>query len=189
MPQQKGFFSSLFDFSFTSFVTPKIIKVLYALALLFVGIYFLLDIANLHNSGAAYHIGTSAALVIGVVTLPLAFLMQIIYARVWAELVLVPFRILDAKTELLEIKKQNLAQATPITAPMGVQPAVMITQTPVAPAHAEEEPALDANEESNEPSTAFRVAIKASIPEAKSKGIDWSSVINDDEDNEAPPVI
>ena len=40
--QASGFFGALFDFSFTSFVTPKIIKVLYILVTVFVGLSYLL---------------------------------------------------------------------------------------------------------------------------------------------------
>jgi hypothetical protein len=53
-PQEKGFFGSLFDFSFTSFVTPKIIKVVYVLEVVFTVLaYVVVTIGALAaNSGA-----------------------------------------------------------------------------------------------------------------------------------------
>jgi hypothetical protein len=50
----KGFVASLFDFGFTSFVTPKVVKGLYALAAawtIFVAIFFLLVGIHLGGSG------------------------------------------------------------------------------------------------------------------------------------------
>ena len=39
--EAKGFFSSLFDYSFSSFITPKIIKVLYVLLTIAVSLWTL----------------------------------------------------------------------------------------------------------------------------------------------------
>jgi hypothetical protein len=53
-PQEKGFFGSLFDFSFTSFVTPKIIKVVYVLEVVFVVLaYVVVTIGALSANGGA----------------------------------------------------------------------------------------------------------------------------------------
>jgi hypothetical protein len=46
MQDRKGFFGSLFDLSFTSLVTTRIIKVLYVLAIIVIGIYALIFIAG-----------------------------------------------------------------------------------------------------------------------------------------------
>ena len=46
MQDTKGFFGSLFDLSFTSLVTTRIIKVLYVLAIIVIGLYVLIFIAG-----------------------------------------------------------------------------------------------------------------------------------------------
>ena len=38
---QKGFFASLFDLSFTSFITTRVIKVLYVITLVFLVVAYL----------------------------------------------------------------------------------------------------------------------------------------------------
>ena len=57
---EKGFVGSLFDFSFTSMVTPKIIKVLYALVtastLLWALVFLLIAIHQYHVPGAIFTI-------------------------------------------------------------------------------------------------------------------------------------
>lgn len=81
-----GFFSSLFDFSFTSFITTKLIKVLYVLALIAVGVWALaLLIAGLSRGGAAAFFS-----IVGAV---LGFFFGVIYVRVLLELIIVVFRV------------------------------------------------------------------------------------------------
>lgn len=84
--QAKGFFSSLFDYSFTSFVTPRIIKVLYVLATI------VISLSTLALILAAFK-GSSGFGVVMLVVGPLFFLLSMIYARVFLELVIVFFRI------------------------------------------------------------------------------------------------
>src|SRR4051794_2199229 len=97
---EKGFFASLFDISFTSFITTKIIKVLYVLALVVIGLVALVFVIGAFRVNAG----------LGVVTLfifaPLASLFYVIYARVGLELIIQIFRI----TELL--RDQNQLQRT-----------------------------------------------------------------------------
>ena len=51
--QAKGFLGSLFDFSFTSFVTPKIIKVVYVLEVVFTVLaYLIVTISSFATNGA-----------------------------------------------------------------------------------------------------------------------------------------
>jgi hypothetical protein len=96
---EKGFFGALFDLSFSSFVTTKIIKVLYVLAIVIAGIIAL-----------AYTIAAFAAdPVLGLLTLvilaPLGFLLYVIYTRVILELIIVIFRILETNTELVHLQR------------------------------------------------------------------------------------
>jgi hypothetical protein len=95
----KGFFGSLFDLTFSSLVTTKIIKVIYVLAIIIAGIIAL-----------AYTIAAFAAdPVLGLLTLvvlaPIGFLLYVIYTRVILELIIVIFRILETNTELVHLQR------------------------------------------------------------------------------------
>lgn len=47
----RGFFAALFDLSFTSFVTPRIIKVVYAISIIVIGLFTLgIVLAAFHTS-------------------------------------------------------------------------------------------------------------------------------------------
>ena len=83
MARPRSFFEQLFDFSFSEFITPKIVGVLYAIGIL--GI----SIASLGILGAGFQSGN------GIVTLlvtPLIFLLYIIFLRVGLETLVVAFR-------------------------------------------------------------------------------------------------
>jgi Domain of unknown function (DUF4282) len=85
--QAKGFFASLFDYSFSSFITPKIIKLLYILSTIVVGLWTLFGILWAFKQSTGF----------GIVTLvllgPIFFMITMIYTRVWLELLIVFFRI------------------------------------------------------------------------------------------------
>lgn len=85
--QVEGFFNSLFDYSFSSFVTPRIIRILYVLATIMVSLWTLAIIL------AAFNISSGAGVFTLVIVSPLLFLVSMIYARVVLELVIVFFRI------------------------------------------------------------------------------------------------
>jgi len=93
MEQGAGFFASLFDFSFTEFITTKLIKFLYGLGMLLGGVMALgLIIAGFAQSA-----------IVGILFLvlsPLVFLLYVIGARVWLELVMVVFRIAEHTEEI-----------------------------------------------------------------------------------------
>lgn len=90
-PTSRGFLSRLFDTSFTEFITPGVVRVLYVLAMVLAGLYavFFL-VAGL----AALADGNGGGLVLIVVS-PVAFLLMVIYARVALEVVLALFRIAE----------------------------------------------------------------------------------------------
>jgi hypothetical protein len=85
---EKGFVGSLFDFSFTSMVTPKIIKVLYALVtastLLWALVFLLIAIHNYHVPGAIFTI---------LIGDPLFVLVTLALWRVVLEYFMVTFRL------------------------------------------------------------------------------------------------
>ncbi len=86
---QKGFIASLFDVSFSSFVTPTIIKVVYILVMILAGLGFL---------GVAFS-GFTISLVFGLITLiiiaPLGFFVELALWRIALEIFMVIFRIGD----------------------------------------------------------------------------------------------
>jgi len=91
---QRGFISSIFDLSFTHFITPKIQRFLYALLLLASGIAALgVLIVALGMAGGFF--GKLGALIVGVPLAGLAFLLLAMYFRVMMEILIVVFRGVD----------------------------------------------------------------------------------------------
>lgn len=82
----EGFFPSLFDMSFTKFMTPKLIKVLYILAIVVFSLYSLLILVSFLGAGGP-------AALIGLIGAPLLWFIGVIYSRVMLEVVMVLFRI------------------------------------------------------------------------------------------------
>jgi hypothetical protein len=89
MPERspKGFLPSLFDFSFSSFIATRLVKLLYGLAM--VGI----ALAAVSMVVGAFQEGLLAGLFMLLIGAPLATLFMLVYARIVAELMIVVFRI------------------------------------------------------------------------------------------------
>ncbi|MGH7321537.1 MAG: DUF4282 domain-containing protein [Candidatus Rokuibacteriota bacterium] len=94
MQQPAGFFQSLFDFSFTVFVTSKIIRLLYALSIVGAALVSLSWIVGSFMASPAFGV---LVLLVGA---PLFFLISIIYARVLLEIIIVIFRISENIAEI-----------------------------------------------------------------------------------------
>ncbi len=88
---EKGFFASLFDVSFESLITPRIVRGLYAviLALVSMGTLGTLIAAFASDRSAGSRLATF-------VFVPLAWLLYVVVTRVAFELVVAVFRILEA---------------------------------------------------------------------------------------------
>jgi hypothetical protein len=89
MSESKGFFSSLFDFGFNSFVTPQLIKVVYilqtiGLALAALGIIIL-----------GFLFGVAIGLIALVIVAPLFFFAYLALGRIFLESFMVFFRMSD----------------------------------------------------------------------------------------------
>lgn len=101
---KQGFVGALFDFSFSNFVTPTLIKVIYGLALLGVGLGVLgLGITGLLAVFGGEAIGGILMVIIGC---PLYLVFGVIGARVYCELLILFFRILET---LIDIKGNTSA--------------------------------------------------------------------------------
>jgi len=87
--EAKGLLRSLFDFQFTSLITIKIIRFVYALIVILysIGAIFFF-IASLARGGVA---GVITALIL----VPLGYLVYLILIRIWMEFLIVVFRIGD----------------------------------------------------------------------------------------------
>ena len=92
----KGFFGSLFDLSFTEFVTTRIIKLLFIVGIVAAGI------GALAILGGAIAAGGFLRIVLGLVLTPVAFVLYVLLVRVWLELIIVMFRIAENTGRLVE---------------------------------------------------------------------------------------
>jgi hypothetical protein len=92
---EKGFLGSLFDFSFSSFVTPKIIKVLYVLFTLWTALVALIITIIGFKTG-----GVGGGLVVLIVIVPIFVLLTLGIYRVVLEAFMVVFRIYEEMKQL-----------------------------------------------------------------------------------------
>jgi hypothetical protein len=86
-PEGKPFLAALFDTSFRSFITPRIVGVLYILAIIAIVIYALVIVAAGFSADAGVGIFTL------VIVAPLVFFLGVLYVRVMLEVFIVLFRI------------------------------------------------------------------------------------------------
>ncbi len=83
----QGFFKKVFDFSFKEFITPSIIKIIFWIAIILIGLGVLFNIVQGFSEGAGYGI-------IVLIISPIVGFLFVIIARVYMELVMVFFRIM-----------------------------------------------------------------------------------------------
>ena len=102
MPQQ-GFLASLFDVSFSSLITTRVIKVLYILSMAVIGLGALFFVLAAFRSSAA------AGAVVLVIVAPLVSLLYLIYVRVLLEIVIAVFRIMESNAELVGLQRAQPA--------------------------------------------------------------------------------
>lgn len=95
----RGFIASIFDLTFTSFITPRIQKFLYALLLLGSGIVALMVLVTALGMAGGFF-GKIGALLIGVPAAALVFLLLAMYFRVMMEILIVVFRGVDYLAEI-----------------------------------------------------------------------------------------
>jgi len=99
----RGFLASLFDFSFTSMVTPKIIKVLYVLFTLWTALVALIILVIGFRTG-----GTAGGLVVLIVVEPIVVLLMLGVYRVILEAFMVVFRIYEETVKIREYNERQL---------------------------------------------------------------------------------
>lgn len=87
--RSKGFVGSLFDFGFTSFVTPTVVKVLYVLIMIVLGL------TGLGFAVSAFSLNKIAGIFVLIVVAPLFFFVSLALYRIVLELFVVIFRIAE----------------------------------------------------------------------------------------------
>src|ERR1051326_2855323 len=92
--QAASFFSSLFDLSFTNFITPKIIKVLFVISIV------LLALETLSIVGFAFMNSAIGGIFTLLIVAPLILLFGVIYARVVMEVLIQIFRGVEHLAEI-----------------------------------------------------------------------------------------
>ncbi len=92
-----SFFGALFDFSFTTFVTPKIVKVLYILGVLIVALYALVLLVIGLLGLVRGQVGAGLGMIVAA---PVVFVLGLCYARVLLEVMVAIFRIAENTSDL-----------------------------------------------------------------------------------------
>lgn len=85
--QAKGFFGALFDFSFSSYITLKFIKLIYVVATVLIGLMTAIFLI------IALALGTAGTIVIGLIVAPLFGLFYLIWTRIMLEVIAIIFAI------------------------------------------------------------------------------------------------
>jgi hypothetical protein len=122
MPNE-GFLASLFDMSFSSLVTTRVIKVLYILSMILIGLAALFFVV------AAFNNSVGAGLITLVVIAPFISLLYLVYVRVLLEIVIAVFRIMETNVELVALQRERSPAPSPVPPP---PPPPTTTPPPVA---------------------------------------------------------
>ncbi|GLU48101.1 DUF4282 domain-containing protein [Nocardiopsis ansamitocini] len=91
---EKGFFGALFDFGFTTYVTSKVIKVLYVIGLVLVTIATLSFVVSSFSMMGRGGFDTFFGILMLLFS-PVLALLYLILLRIWMELLIVVFQIAD----------------------------------------------------------------------------------------------
>jgi hypothetical protein len=104
---EKGFLGSLFDVSFSSLITAKVIKVIYILSMVLIGLFALVFVA------AAFTESAAGGIITLLVFAPLAALLYLVYVRVILEVIICVFRITETNVELVALQRAAAGPGTP----------------------------------------------------------------------------
>jgi hypothetical protein len=96
--ENKGFFGGLFDLSFTEFVTIRVIKVIFVLTIIIAGLFAAAVLIGGFSGGVGRGL-------FGLVLAPIAFLLNVLFARIWLEVIIVLFRIAENTGKLVEFNE------------------------------------------------------------------------------------
>jgi hypothetical protein len=122
--EPKGFLASLFDTSFSSLVTPRVIKFIYIISMVVIGL------AALFWIGAAFSQSAAFGLLVLVIAAPLVSLLYLIYTRVLLEVIIALFRIMEYNAELVTLQRAATPGAPAASVP---PPAAAAPEPPTEP--------------------------------------------------------
>jgi len=103
----RGFLGSLFDISFSSLITTKVIKFLYVLSMILIALGALAFVI------AGFADSTASGLFILIVVAPLLSLLYLIYVRVFLEILIAVFRIMETNVELVALQRGGTTATSP----------------------------------------------------------------------------
>jgi hypothetical protein len=127
MGDRKGFIGALFDLSFTTFVTTRVVKVLYVLTLVLLVIGYIAiaisifsggeEVASIGSDGELTTTGGGANVGLGVFWLvilgPLLLFLYTLLYRVFYEIIIVVFRIYENTRDQLELTRRTVERGPP----------------------------------------------------------------------------
>jgi hypothetical protein len=113
---QRGFFGSLFDISFTSFVTTKIIKFVYVVSMVLIAVSAVVVVVAAFNQSAAAGVLT---LFVGA---PIVALLYLIYVRILLEFIIQVFRAVELLNEQNQLQRAAFSRAGWLGAELPVTP-------------------------------------------------------------------
>lgn len=99
-PAPTGFLGSLFDFTFSEFITIRLVRVIYVLGLIMVGVAAVLIL------GQGFSLGFFVGL-FSIVLAALVFLLSAMYLRVGLEVLVVVFKIAENVTKIADRHPTN----------------------------------------------------------------------------------
>ena len=102
----KGFFGSLFDMSFSSLVTTKVIKFVYVITLI------VLTLLALALVFAAFRSSTGLGVAVLFIVAPLVWFFYLVYVRLFLEFIIAVFRVMETNVELVALKRQQMGLTT-----------------------------------------------------------------------------
>ncbi|MCB1069169.1 MAG: DUF4282 domain-containing protein [Verrucomicrobia bacterium] len=104
---QKGLLGALFDLSFSEFVTTRVIKVLFIIGIVFAGFGALTLLVSGFSSG----FGKGLLMLI---LSPLVFLLYVLGARIWCEIIIVVFRIAENTARIANTPRPPASPEAPV---------------------------------------------------------------------------
>ncbi|SHK71453.1 DUF4282 domain-containing protein [Rhodothermus profundi] len=106
MESRKGFLATLFDFSFSDFITSRLIRFLYGLALIAWGFSMVVMV------GTGFTLGIELGLLY-LMAAPLLFVLGAIGIRIYLELIVVIFHMAEHLKRLVELAERRNAAPPP----------------------------------------------------------------------------
>ncbi|MBU1909645.1 MAG: DUF4282 domain-containing protein [Verrucomicrobia bacterium] len=97
--EQKSFFETLFDLSFTEFVTTRLIKLIFVLGIIFSAL------AGLKRIVWAFRFFGFGSGLLSLVITPILFIVAVLLVRIWCEMIIAVFRIAENTGRLVELQQ------------------------------------------------------------------------------------